>query len=169
MAVLTVVALLGPTFAATWPHRGERVELGSREAIAALCSALRPGDVVLAVDGRSANEWPQVVRGMCGHPALATASSLRGDPAAISAAIADIGANLGPDRRLVLLAADTPDDTTADAGKPTGAEVINPVNVTVREDERLLEARPDGLADLPLRVWIGIPGSAQHAVAGAAR
>ena len=177
LAVLTVVALLGPTFAATWPHRGERVELGSREAIAALCSALRPGDVVLAVDGRSANEWPQVVRGMCGHPALATASSLRGDPAAISAAIADIGANLGPDRRLVLLAADTPDDTTADAGKPTGAEVlaglgaevINPVNVTVREDERLLEARPDGLADLPLRVWIGIPGSAQHAVAGAAR
>ena len=67
--------------------------------------------------------------------------------------------------------------TLADAGKPTGAEVlaglgaevINPVNVTVREDERLLEARPDGLADLPLRVWIGIPGSAQHAVAGAAR
>ena len=38
-----------------------------------------PDDVVLAVDSRAANEWPQVVRGMCGGPSLSLTSRVRSD------------------------------------------------------------------------------------------
>ncbi len=162
LAPVVVVALLWPTVAATWPHRGERVEAGSASAIAGVCRALGPSDVVLAVDSRGANEWPQVIRGQCGIPALAASGSLRGSPGALVVLVDRIRTALGPSRRLVLLAADTPDGTPADAGRPDGAEALvrlgatpRPVaDVSVAEDDRLLERRPDGLVPLPLRVWL---------------
>ena len=70
--VAVVAATLELTGAATWPHRAERVELGELAAVEGLCLQLGEDDVVLAVDSRAANEWPQVVRGQCGRAALST-------------------------------------------------------------------------------------------------
>ncbi len=149
-AAVVVLGLAIPTVAATWPHRGERVEAGSARAVAGVCRALAPGDVVLAVDGRAANEWPEVVRGQCGVPALSTTAALRKDPSfpATVASVASAVASRGG--RLVLLAADS--DAALQA---LGAQGVREVSaVTVHEDERLLTRRPDALVDLPVDVWL---------------
>ena len=155
VAAVVVLALAVPTALATWPHRGERVEAGSAGAVSAVCDALKPGDVVLAVDGRAANEWPQVVRGQCGIPALSTTNALRKDPtfgATVASVAAAVGAHGG---HLVLLAADSDG-----ALRTIAAQGVRQVSaVTVREDQRLLTRRPDGLVDLPVDVWLGTPAA----------
>lgn len=146
-----VLATLVPTAAATWPHRWERVELGELAAVESVCRQLGDGDVVLAVDSRAANEWPQVVRGQCGRPALSTTGALRKDPAALAEAVTTIQRALEPSgRRLVLLAAESPD-----ALEELGVTVRPMLDTTVLEDARLLERRPDHLVTLPLQVWAG--------------
>ncbi|MFW5474961.1 hypothetical protein ACOCJ5_16755 [Knoellia sp. CPCC 206450] len=146
-----LVATLVPTAAATWPHRSERVELGELAAVERVCQALEPEDVVLAVDSRAANEWPQVVRGQCGRPALSTTSALRKDPDALRVAAARVaGAVQANGGRLVLLAADSTaalESIDAGSGEPV-------LDTTVLEDMRLLERRPDHLVTLPLQVWL---------------
>ncbi|MEO7070199.1 MAG: hypothetical protein ABI131_06870 [Nostocoides sp.] len=155
VALVVVLGLAIPTTLATWPHRGERVEAGSASAVTDVCAALEPGDVVLAVDGRAANEWPQVVRGECGIPALSTTTTLRKNTAfaaTVSAVAAAVAAHGG---RLVLLAADS-DDVL----KTLGAQGIRQVStVTVHEDERLLTRRPNALVALPVDVWLATPAA----------
>lgn len=150
---VVAAALVVPSAAATWPHRSERVEQGSLRAVSDVCRALQPGDVALMVDSRAANEWPQVVRGQCGHAALSTTAALRQGPdlaATVRALAADIRAHGG---RLVLLSADS--DEALDR---LGAQGIRQVStVTVGEDERLLVRRPDHLVGLSLAVWLGRP------------
>ena len=148
--VVLAAAMLIPTALATWPHRGERVELGELAAVEGVCASLTDGDVVLAVDSRAANEWPQVVRGQCGHPALSTTRTLRQDPARLATTITTIdravAANGG---RLMLLAAEGTKELDA-----LGASDIRQVSdAFVPEDARLLERRPDGLVPLSLEVW----------------
>ncbi len=149
---LVVAATLVPAALATWPHLGERVERGEYSAVASVCRSLRPGDVVLAVDSRAANEWPQVIRGMCAHPALSTMGALRQDPVALAAAVGRIAAGLPAGGRLVLLAADSPTAFAGLGGAGTADDLV--ADITVREDDRLLERRPDHLVDLPIRVWL---------------
>lgn len=150
VAAVVVLGLALPTLAATWPHRGERVEAGSARAVADVCRALQPGDLVLAVDGRAANEWPEVVRGQCGVPALSTTAALRKDPsfpgtvASVARAVASRGG------RLVLLAADS--DAVLRTLHAQGIRQVSAV--TVHEDERLLTRRPDALVDLPVDAWL---------------
>jgi len=155
VAAVVVLALAVPTALATWPHRGERVEAGSARAVAGVCGALRPGDVVLAVDGRAANEWPEVVRGQCGIPALSTTNALRKAPA-FGATVASVAAAVAAHGgHLVLLAADSDE-----ALRTLGAQGVRQVSATtVREDQRLLTRRPDGLVDLPVDVWLGAPAA----------
>ena len=148
-AVLATLALVIPSAMATWPHRSERVERGSLSPVFALCSALEPGDVVLAVDSRAANEWPQVIRGMCARPALSTTSALRADPGALRAAADRIAAGLPQGGRLVLLAADSPAAITGLGGTPHAV-----ASAEVLEDDRLLEERPEGLVPLRIDVWL---------------
>ena len=106
-----------PEALATLPHAGERVEAGSREAAAAVCRSLRPGDVALMVDGRAANEWPQVVRGDCGVPALSLTSAVRQDDARRAAAVGAVAQAVSRHGgRLVLLAADSPTALSLPAG-----------------------------------------------------
>jgi len=149
-----VAATLIPTAFATWPHRGERVELGELAAVERVCDSLTEGDVVLAVDSRAANEWPQVVRGQCGHPALSTTRTLRQDPTRLATTVETISqAVVASGGRLVLLAAEG--TTELDA---LGANDIRQVSdVFVAEDDRLLERRPDGLVPLSLEVWTATP------------
>ena len=120
-SVGTAALLLVPEALATLPHAGERVEAGSREAAAAVCRSLRPGDVALMVDGRAANEWPQVVRGDCGVPALSLTSAVRQDDARRAAAVGAVAQAVSRHGgRLVLLAADSPDGAEP-AGRVRGA------------------------------------------------
>lgn len=148
--VALVAATIVPTALATWPHRGERVELGELAAVEGVCHSLEPGDVVLAVDSRAANEWPQVMRGQCGHAALSTTRALRQDPPRLATTIATIDAAVSArGGRLVLLAAEGTKDLDA-----LGATDIRQVSdAFVAEDDRLLERRPDGLVPLSVEVW----------------
>lgn len=149
--VALLVATLVPTAAATWPHRSERVELGELAAVDGVCRQIGPDDVVLAVDSRAANEWPQVVRGQCGRPALSTTNALRRDPARLAETVTTIQRALEPSgRRLVLLAADSPEVL-----ETLGVTSRLALDTTVLEDMRLLERRPDHLVTLPLQVWLG--------------
>ena len=150
VAGVLVVGVAAPTVAATWPHRDGRVERGSMAAVERTCSFLRPGDVVLAVDGRAGNEWPQVVRGMCGRAAVAATAATRRDPAALERVAREVGAEIAEHGgRLVLLAADGPDVLSG-----LGLVPVEVVNEVVFEDEHALERRPDRLDPLPIRVWV---------------
>lgn len=153
VGVALVAATIVPTAFATWPHRSERVELGELAAVEGVCASLAQGDVVLAVDSRAANEWPQVVRGQCGHPALSTTQTLRQDPSRLASTIATIDeAVTAKGGRLVLLAAEGTKELDA-----LGANDIRQVSEQfVAEDDRLLERRPDGLVPLSLEVWTGV-------------
>ena len=150
--VVGVVAALivVPAVVATWPHRAGGVERGSLAAVDRVCGALGPRDVVLAVDSRAANEWPQVVRGMCGVPALSTTSGLRADDARLAATVESVAGEVAAHGgRLVLLAADS-----AQALEGLGLPGEPIADVVVREDEHVLERRPVRTDPLPVRVWL---------------
>ena len=149
LACAAIVTLLLPSAAATWPHRLERVEAGSLLPVAQVCRALAPGDVAVAVDARAANEWPQVIRGMCDRPVLSTTNALRNDPHALAAALVRVASVLPSGARLVLVSADSAAAITALGGTPQ--QVASSV---VLEDERLLERRPDGVVPLPIEIWL---------------
>ena len=107
-AGVVAASLVVPAVVATWPHRAGGVERGSLAAVQSVCDALAPGDVVMAVDSRAANEWPQVVRGTCGVPALSTTAGLRSDPTKLASTVATVSQEVGSrGGRLVLLAADS--------------------------------------------------------------
>ncbi len=146
-AALVVV----PALVATWPHRAGGVERGSLAAVDSVCASLDSRrDVVLAVDSRAANEWPQVVRGMCGVPALSTTSGLRADPQRLASTVATVRDELASrGLRLVLLSADS-----AEALTRLGAAPAPATDVTVREDEHVLERRPSRTDPLPIQVWL---------------
>jgi hypothetical protein len=140
---------------ATRYHAQERVELRELADVNTACAQFRPGDVALMVDARAANEWPQVLRGYCGIPALSTTSALRRDPAQLSAAIDQVGREVtARGGRLVLVAA----DSTASLIRLGLHSAVVGVDKHVLEDPRLLEQRPDHLVDLPVQLWIGTRG-----------
>ena len=145
-AALVVV----PALVATWPHRGGGVERGSLAAVDAVCDALEPGDVVLAVDSRAANEWPQVVRGMCEVPSLALTSRVRSDEQLLASTVTSVADGVAANGgRLVLLAADS-----AEALEALGVPPLPVTDVVVREDEHVLERRPVRTDPLPVAVWL---------------
>ncbi|CAN7151644.1 hypothetical protein [Knoellia sp. LjRoot47] len=149
--VALAAATIVPTAMATWPHRAERVELGELDAVEGICLQLGEDDVVLAVDSRAANEWPQVVRGQCGRVALSTTSAVRKDDAALAASVAALSQRVDEGGgRLLLLGADSPD--VVESLAPGAARLA--LDTTVLEDARLLERRPDHLVTLPLQVWL---------------
>ena len=152
VSVAVAAALLVPTALATRPHATERVEQGELAAVDTVCRQLRGGDVVLMVDARAANEWPQVVRGHCGVAALSTTTALRQDLPRLERAVADIATAVDArGGRLVLLAADSTEALTQ-LGLDTA---VVGVDARVQEDARLLERRPDELVELPVQVWLG--------------
>ncbi|MFC7491582.1 MULTISPECIES: hypothetical protein [unclassified Knoellia] len=152
--VAVVAATIIPTASATWPHRAERVELGALASVEGVCASFRDGDVVLAIDSRAANEWPQVVRGQCGRAALSTTQTLRQDPPRLATTVAAIDrAVTARGGRLVLLAAEG--TTQLEALRANDIRQVS--DVFVAEDDRLLEQRPDGLVPLSLEVWTAAP------------
>ena len=144
-------AVVLPAWVTTLPHRSGGVERGSLAAVDAVCQGVDSEiDVVLAVDSRAANEWPQVVRGMCGAPTLSTTAALRADPPRLAATVRAAEEQVAlRGRRLVLLSADSPDPITR-----LGADPVLTADTTVREDEHVLEQRPSHTDPLPIRVWL---------------
>ena len=146
--VAGVGLLLGPAAWATWPVAGQRTERGQVEAVRRACAAFGPLDTAILVDSRAANEWPQVLRGVCGVPSLVLrpqkgrldATAVRQVAAAISAA----------GRRPVLVTAESPDPIAA-----LGLTPRQVVQVETIEDQRLLKRRPAGSALLDVDLWLG--------------
>ena len=156
-AVLAALAVLGsfvvPTALATAPHAGERVEQGSLAAVARVCSAFAPGDVALMVDSRAANEWPQVLRGQCGVPALSATTAVRRDPNELLRLVGSLSTTMTRGgRHLVVVAAESADNIAQLGIIPTPA-----VQRTVLEEAHLLTRRPDALVPLEISVWTGRP------------
>ncbi|MGL4745752.1 MAG: hypothetical protein ACRCXL_15370 [Dermatophilaceae bacterium] len=151
-AALLVAVTIAPTVEATWPHRSGGVERGSLDAVRTVCTALAPGDVVLAVDSRAAREWPQVVRGMCGVDVLLLTSGVHRDPTAAGAAVAAVRdrlADRASDGRLVLFAADGPESLTL-----LGVTPVEVLDTVVRADEHALDRPPTRTDPRPDRVWV---------------
>ena len=138
-SVVASLALLVPTALATWPHAQERVELGESAAVERVCEAFRPGEVALMVDSRAANEWPQVLRGQCGVPALSTTTALRRDDASLRAAVQQVRTALEAQGLLPGAGCRGLDQAVRELGS---ADVTRAVDVTVREDAQAARAAP---------------------------
>jgi hypothetical protein len=154
--VVAWVAVLLPAAAATEPLARLRTELGEPAAVGQVCAAFRPDDVVIAVGDagggvRAQNEWVQVVRGVCGHPAAA----LRGSTAQQAAALPRLaGLVAGAGRRLVVLAAGEDDAAVSGALRGFGLHPVRAVLRRTYEDQHLLVRRPFGLTRLTIDVWL---------------
>ncbi len=156
VAVVLLAAAV-PTAAATWPHRSERIEQGELAAVDTYCRAVHDSGatLVLAADDWAVNQWAQVTRGMCDVPAVATQGLLRDDPQELRAAVDDLAERVeASGGRLVLVASRGP-QSLPELGLPAGELVLD---VTVQEDMRILEDRPDGTTPLPLQVWLAPAG-----------
>ncbi|MBL8932318.1 MAG: hypothetical protein JNL54_19520 [Kineosporiaceae bacterium] len=159
--------LLVPTLWATWPVALLRTERGELAAVEGVCRQLQPGDAVVAVEAtddgraqRSANEWPQVIRGVCGRPSAALLTPAADLPDAVRRLRALVEAAGG---RLVLL---TAQEDAAEANRVLDVATGGPAGqgayssrtslgslVTV-EDRKLLTRRPPGGARLVIEVWL---------------
>lgn len=147
--VVGSVALLVPAWLGTAGVAGERTEVGELAAGRALCARLRPGDVVVGVDTRARNEWPQLVRGLCGYPAASFAGPPALLPEAVPRALARIRA---AGRTPVLIAANDPGSLTA-----LGFTAEPVVRLRTTEDARPLTRRPDGVDPLDVDLWLARP------------
>jgi hypothetical protein len=151
--VLGGLALLGPSLAATIPVAALQTERGEVRAAERVCSALRPGDAVLAVDQRARAEFPQLLRDLCDVPVAVVRLDLpevtaTDTPKAVVDRVAARVVAAG--RRPVLISA-TSDQIMRDLG--IRAELVT--SLRTKEDQHLLVRRPDGWDPLDVRVWLG--------------
>jgi hypothetical protein len=154
--VAAVAALVVPVWLGTAAVAAKGTEAGELAAVRAVCDRLGPDDVVLALDPRGSNEWPQVVRGMCGRPAASVrvvGATSDEEAAALTVAparrLAERIAATG--RRPVLLAAERQGLTTM---RELDLEPEPAVRLDTTEDQRWLTRRPDGVAPLDVAVWL---------------
>ncbi len=143
-------ALFVPVLAGSAPFAIQRTEAGEPATVARVCAALHPGDVVLAVDPRAANEWPQVIRGVCDHPAAAITL----ETAQRATSVAQLGRMVqARGGHLVLLASSGGDDAQQvlrDLGTdPQLAAMLRSV-----EDQRTLARAPWRNSRLVTDVWL---------------
>ncbi|GLY28460.1 hypothetical protein [Kineosporia sp. NBRC 101731] len=151
VAVAVVVMVLPPGLA-TRPVAGQRTETGEVAAVEAVCAALGANDVVLALDNRAANEWPQVVRGSCDRPAASVRITDITDTAAVAAVVKPIVARITAAGNTPVLLAATPEGEAVIQALGLTSEPV--VNLTSNEDQRYLTKVPDGEAPLPVQVWL---------------
>jgi hypothetical protein len=159
VAVAATLAFAGPAWLGTAALAADGTEGGQLGAVRRVCDRLGPDDVVVALDPRGSNEWPQVLRGMCGVPAAsvrvtgatseADAARLTVEPARrIAARISAAGG------RPVLLAAEEQGLGTL---RQLGLTPEVAVELDSTEDQRWLTRRPDGVAPLDVDVWLARP------------
>ncbi|WP_157371446.1 hypothetical protein [Angustibacter sp. Root456] len=148
VAAAGAVLVLAPTAWATAPVATQRTERGEVAAVQRACAAFGPADSAILLDSRAANEWTQVLRGVCSVPTVVVrATSATPADRATVLALAQAIARTG--RRPVLVAAESPD-----AVRRVGAEPTHVVHLATIEDQRLLTRRPDGAAALGVDLWL---------------
>ncbi|GLY14833.1 hypothetical protein LWF15_05145 [Kineosporia rhizophila] len=152
VVAVAVVIMLLPPWLATQPVAGQRTEKGQVAAAEKVCAELPADAVVVALDNRAANEWPQVVRGFCDRPA----ASLRVVDIEDTQTVADSARPIV--RRIaeagntpVLLAATEQGEAVIDALGLTSEQVVDLVS---NEDQRYLTRVPDGEERLDIDVWL---------------
>jgi hypothetical protein len=155
VAIVGVALMLVPPLYASLPLATQRTEQGELGAVSSLCAELQPGDVVVTVDNRGFNEWTQVVRGVCGHPA----ATLQEDGVALPqerlrasvTQLADLVRSSGG--RLVLLASG--DDPAPDQVLTRlGLSPRRAAQLSTAEDERLLTRPPSRVTRINITAWL---------------
>ncbi|GAB7192221.1 hypothetical protein NUM3379_29300 [Kineococcus sp. NUM-3379] len=150
--------LLVPAAVATAPVAGLRTEAGQLAAVRAACASFAPGDVALAVDARARNEWPQVLRGVCGVPTASVVVRTSVGPEGSAEAVAQVreAAHRAAERiraagrRPVLVAHDP---ASLERLGVAASSVRQAVRISTTEDERVLTERPDGAQRLDVNLW----------------
>jgi hypothetical protein len=151
LAVLATAAvgMLLPPALATAPVAGDRTEAGELNAVRTVCAALRPNDVVLAIDTRTWNEWPQLVRGVCDRP---SASLKVVQPSIGGPAVRRITARIVAAGHRPVLIAGTPEGVAL--MRELALEPTEIVNLSTTEDQHYLTRVPDGTDPLAVQVWL---------------
>jgi hypothetical protein len=165
VAVCCVGALLVPTVATSFgldlSHSGKNGALqpsadglalkrtgpGEVGAVGRLCSSIGPNASVVIVDRAIAEEFSQVIRGMCGVPA----ASMTGQPAGNAQAI--IGGIVRAGRRPVLLGA-RPSQLSAYGGGPP----VRVLNLSTSQDPHTLTQPPTTLSPADYVIWMSAVG-----------
>jgi hypothetical protein len=148
VGVLGPAAVLVPPALASSSFLAPRTERGEVAAVERACTAFEPVDTAVLLDSRAANEWTQVLRGVCGVPSLVLRVP-RGQPVPTAALDPVVQAVRDAGRRPVLVTAESPDPL-----RSLGAEPRQVVDLRTTEDQRFLVRRPDGLAALSVELWI---------------
>jgi hypothetical protein len=162
-AVLGVAVIVVPPLVATLPLARSATERGEARAVSDVCATLTPSDVVVALpsaaggSSRATNEWPQVVRGVCGVPAASLFVPAADLPASLDR-LAALAAGAG--HRLVVLAADDADAGDVRAGREgpplmrqLGLQPTRVTHVVSREEPRRLTRPAAGTVPLLVEVW----------------
>ncbi len=161
--------LLVPAAVATAPLAGQRTERGQLAAVAEACASFEDGDVALAVDPRSRNEWPQALRGTCGVPtASIVVPTSQGRPGTqeyldvLRAAVQRQAERVREAGGRPVLVAAGGDLAAADTLRALGVDEPTTVTrVRTSEDERVLTERPDGGQAITVELVTGLaPGPA---------
>lgn len=145
---LGVALLVVPAALATAPVATQRTERGEVAAVQAACQAFGPNQTAVLIDPRAANEWTQVLRGVCDVPTVVVRST-SSTPADAATVIAVAEAVLAAGRTPVVVSAGS-----AEAISRLGAVPRKVVSLVTVEDQRLLVWRPDGGARLDVELWI---------------
>ncbi len=163
VGVCCVTALLVPTAVTTFglglSHSGpggalrpvadglatKRIGAGEIGAVRGLCASIRPGSSVVILDRQVAQQFLQVIRGMCGVPA----ASMAGQPApAVATVVSGIGA-VG--RRPVLLAA-RPRQLAGYGNGP-----VKVLDLLTTQDPHTLTQPPAGPWPVRYVIWLAAP------------
>ncbi|NAZ78310.1 hypothetical protein GTQ99_23300 [Kineococcus sp. T13] len=153
-----------PAAAATLPVAAQRTERGEPAALARACASFAPGDVALAVDPRSRNEWPQLLRGGCGVPTASLVVATRDGAPGSEAYWAVLAAAVQRQAERVRAAGGRP-VLVAAGGDTDAVQVLRRLGVgeprvvadlRTGEDERVLEERPDGVQHIDVRLVTGV-------------
>ncbi len=139
-AVIGTALLLLPVIWATAPLAGQRTERGGLAAIERSCSGFAPDESAIMIDNRAANEWTQVLRGMCSVPTVVVRDD-RQLPRVV-AAIRAVG------RSPVLVAGDSAQSLSAWGVTP---KLL--VNQRSTDHQRRLAERPSGSVSLRYLLW----------------
>lgn len=150
VAALGLIAFTVPATATAAPLVTDRTEYGELRALHVACSAFRPGDVVLLLNGQT--EWMQVLRSVCGLPTATIAASpqaSQSDPPTPQ----QIGYLVDRIRHAggtpVLAVGNSIDPITA-----YGAQPVEVLRLETTEDAQTLAGAPTGDQPLQLDLWI---------------
>ncbi|WP_432495565.1 hypothetical protein [Kineococcus gypseus] len=164
VAAAGALVLLVPAALATAPLAGQRTERGQLAAVREACASFEDGDVALAVDERSRNEWPQVLRGTCSVPSASlVVPTAQGRPGTLEhlAALREVVQRQAARVRAaggrpVLVAAGGRLAAT-DTLRALGVEQpVTVARVRTTEDQRLLTRRPDGAQRIVVELVTGV-------------